>query len=45
MKFDFQMLFLMIGLGIVLKKNPGWRTWFFVGLFVGCWMMFNWWKG
>jgi hypothetical protein len=44
MKYDFQMLFLMIGIGLVSKK-PGWRTWFFIALFVGAWILFNWWKG
>ncbi len=43
MKYDFQMLFLLVMLGVFFKKL-NWRGWFFVGLFLFTWMMYNWLK-
>jgi len=41
MKYDFQLLFLLIGIGLISKRLT-WKGWFGVALMIFVWMMFNW---
>ena len=41
MKYDFQLLFALVAIGL-LTNRLGWKGWFFVSLFVFAWMMYNW---
>jgi hypothetical protein len=44
MKYDFQLLFMMIGIGLVSKKL-NWKGWFAVTLLLCVWIWFNVLKG
>ena len=41
MKYDLQLLFLLLLIGLLTRKLS-WRGWFGVSLLVFGWMMFNW---
>jgi hypothetical protein len=41
MKYDFQMLFVLIGIGLVSKKLT-WKGWLATSLLLFAWIMFNW---
>lgn len=44
MRFDLQLFFLFIGIGLLTRKlSP--KGWFGVGVVILTWMMFNWLKG
>ncbi len=40
MHFEFQMLFILVFIGIFVRKLD-WRRWFGVGLFLVAWMTYN----
>lgn len=44
MRFDFQVLFILVAIGL-LTKRLSWKGWFAVGLFMFSWLIFCWKKG
>lgn len=44
MKYDFQLIFALIGFGLAFKKL-NWKGWFAVSLLLIGWMAYNVWKG
>lgn len=44
MKFELQLFFLFVLIGLFIKRLD-WRGQFFLFLFIGAWIMYNWKKG
>jgi hypothetical protein len=44
MKFEIQVFILLIIIGLVVKKID-WRGQFFLCLFIGAWIFYNWKRG
>lgn len=44
MKFELQLFILLIIIGLVIKRID-WRGQFFLILFIGLWIMYNWKRG
>lgn len=43
MKYDFQLLFLLVVIGLVARR-VNWKGWLSIGALIFVWMMYNWWK-
>jgi len=41
MKFELQMFFILLFIGLIVKKLD-WRGHFFLLLFISAWVIFNW---